>query len=74
MGWLYATTKSLWPSILAHVSYNASALVYFKVYEGIEENVWETNFLPPSVLLISAITMILGLSAIFKVTKVERET
>ena len=39
LGWLYYTTRSLWPSIIAHAIQNAGALLYAHIFRKSDQQI-----------------------------------
>lgn len=74
-GWLYYKTRSLWPTIMAHVIYNSSVYLYFILDNTAEEN--KLTFIPqyhgPAILLASLICSYLGLKLLAKILNKARD-
>ena len=71
-GWLYVKTRSLWPCIIAHGSYNSFAmLLSLSIQDGMEAQAAETGFYPTWLVMISVAVSIAGIGALRRILVVD---
>jgi membrane protease YdiL (CAAX protease family) len=70
-GWLYVVTRSLWPPILEHASYNAGVMLYYS-FSDQEARTAAASSIPahsPVVLLLAAAAFVLGVRWMLRILR-----
>lgn len=58
-GWLYVSTKSLWPSIIEHAAYNTGVVIYYYIVTGVQGTGADDLYQPPLGLTLIGLVAIL---------------
>lgn len=66
LGWLYARTKCLWPSIMAHFFYNSFAVLLWSTYSSSGSDKGSLPaFNPPAVMMAALVSSAVGVAMLY---------